>query len=153
MPNFENIKFDIILGSDYTVDPPQITIYVNDAKKYSGNLVDSITQIQFACDLEFGQQHKIKIIRSGKENCSIADLEQIAWLEKLIIDGVDVQNIIWSSSLYYPVFPKVWYNEQLALGQTPEYPVHSGTHWGHDGYWELEFSSPFYLFLIERMQQ
>lgn len=160
MRDYEEIDFEIWLGAGFWDRPPSIQVILNN------ELINNITldkqgvsKIKFRRRLKFNHQHTLTINRTGKtDDQTVVDptsgemIDQIAWLEKLIIDNIDIQNIVWSKSVYYPEFPEPWATEQRQLGIDLEYPVISGTHWGHNGYWELKFTSPFYRFLIQEMQ-
>lgn len=147
MLNHEIIKFEIFLGSSYQTIAPEVKICLDGTVKHYEKLVNPQTLIKFEHLLDFDSVHKLEITRTGK---TIHDSQQIAWLENLKIDGIDVKNIVLDCSLYYPIFPEPWASEQRSQGIVLEYPVASGTHWGHNGTWELEFTSPFYKFLFDR---
>lgn len=159
MHSKETIEFDITLGTTFWELPASVSIYINDIHQCGQKLTTKFTNFKFTHSLEFSKHHKLKIIRTGKTDDqtpsnpkNIDKIDQMVWLEKLKIDGIDVSNIIWTSSYYYPIFPEPWHSEQISHGVNLEYPVLSGTWWGHNGHWELDFYSPFYKFLIDRMQ-
>jgi len=156
--NFEKIKFEIWLGCEFWDQPPVIEILIDNELKFSNEMkLPEICKIEFFQNLAFDQPHLLEIKRSGKSDsqCLVSEnkilKDQVAWIEKIVIDGVDVQNLIWSQSWFVPDYPEPWAAEQKRAGVELEEKVISGTIWGHNGIWSLGFTSPFYKFLFDCM--
>lgn len=140
----ENITFEISLTPIYPDVPPGARIFVNDDCKYD-NLIDNTCMIRFNHTLYFNQSHQLRIERYNKEKSRpINDVHQTLILEKIVIDGIDIQNIIYSRSYNEPIYPKHWAEQNLNL----EKIVIAETHFGFNGTWRLNFTCPFYLFVM-----
>jgi hypothetical protein len=72
-------------------------------------------------------------------------------LEKLKIDGVDIRNIVWCQSITVSDYPEPWASEQIAAGNILEQEAIGVTTFGHNGVWYLNFTSPFYNFIMNWM--
>lgn len=145
----ELVNFQIELECHYKNTPPELSVYINDMVMFEQKITQTSTNIKFDHLLNFDSQYLLKIIRSGKHD---SDPTQMLIIRKIIIDGIDVQNLIWAHSWYQPQYPEVWYQQQVAAGQTPDEQVPGETWLGHNGIWTLPFSSPFWRHLIEVMQ-
>lgn len=147
MHRTENISFEIFLGNQFYDKPGTVTVFIDEQEKFNATLTTpGLVEIKFDHKLVLQRKHKLKIVRTGKTpDQTIVDdngnliKDQIIWLEKLIIDKIDVQGLIYKNSYFYPNFK-------------PQEAIQSGTHWGVDGSWELEFTSPFYMYLIRNFQ-
>ena len=153
----EIILFEIHLLSECWDKLPHIKIYVDKTEHWNNFLSKGRHTIKFWHTCEFDQLHKLTIIRSGKDNRQVrtmADgksLDQFVVLEKIIIDGIDIQNIILSKSIFQPEYPEPWASQQLASGHKLEKDVVGATTFGHNGDWYLNFTSPFYVHLMKWM--
>ena len=65
-------------------------------------------------------------------------------------DGIDLKRVL-NHTKFYPEYPLVWYNEQLAQGiQWPE--SHQGwLGWGWNGTWKMVYHTPFYDWLLKEV--
>lgn len=157
MSDQETIIFDIWIGAEFWDKPASIEVSLDNEVKFASTLfLPGVQKFSFSATLDFVSQHRLTIKRFGKtiDQTKVINgvlQDQIVWLEKLLIDGIDVQHLVHSSSLYFPEFPEPWASEQIKEGIELEYPVISGTHWGHNGVWQLDFTSPFYKFLLNSM--
>ena len=153
----ESIKFELYLISDYWDLPPKVDILVDDNVKFTGDMTEKINYISFSHELDFDQLHKIQIRRYNKlpGQCVPMDdgtyKDQLLTLDKLIIDGINIQNIIQAYSYNEPEYPEPWATLQRQQGIELEQKVLAETTFGHNGTWTLNFSSPFYEFLMSWM--
>lgn len=150
MHNTETINFEIILENTYESIKPCVDVVIDDHVVYSKDISKKTSVIKFSHQLDLEKSHTLKIKRKNI-NKSSNDLG-LLWLDTLKIDDIDIQHIVWTKSFDFPDFPEPWYSNQIAAGMIFEYPVNGGTHWGHDGEWRLEFTSPFYKFLMDQAQ-
>ena len=153
--DYEKIKFDISFITQYWNNPPSATIYIDNVELFNGKISTSGT-ISFYHELVFGP-HQLSIRRTGKTNDEVKLHEDGTWADQLLIldqikiDGIDIKNIVESKSWNEPVYPEPWASEQSAQGQILEEKIIAETHFGHNGTWRLNFSSPFYQFLYNAM--
>ena len=153
----ETIDFQIKFISNYWNNPPWACVLVNDVIKFDGAITENTSLIKFSHTLEFDSTHCLTIKRSGKSNNEIRKNidgtieDQILIIDQIKIDGVDIRNILYTDSYNQPVYPVAWAKEQISAGLTLEKYVPGETHLGHNGTWRLNFTSPFYQFLINKM--
>jgi hypothetical protein len=152
----ETILFELSFISDYWKDPPGLEIYIDNVQKFQGLVVDQSTVIKFAHELAFGD-HILQMRRTGKTNNQTRKNEdgevesQDLKIDYIKIDGVNIRNMIWTNSYYVPEYPEPWASQQRALGIEIESQVPGETWFGHNGVWNLKFTSPFYRFLMDWM--
>lgn len=151
----ESIKFEITLVPTYWLSPPMIKISIDSEDKFNGPVIDRQT-ISFTQTLGFNA-HTLKIVRSGNTNQQVRMLStgeyqgQGVLLEQIKIDGVNIRNLIWTNSYYEPEYPEPWASQQKAQGIELETRVRGETNFSHNGTWTLNFTSPFYKFLMDWM--
>lgn len=145
MQDSENITFEIFFKTVYPDVPPGARIFVDDECKHDG-LIDTDTVIKFDHTLCFNQSHQLRINRYNNEKSRPSNnTYQTLILDKIIIDGVDIQNIIYSRSYNEPVYPTLW----AAQNPNLEKIIIAETHFGFNGNWRLNFTSPFYMFVMD----
>lgn len=153
----EKITFELYLLSDYWNKPPYIKVTVDDISYFNGPIVDKSHVIKFTHTCEFNKSHRLTIIRSGKDDsqCIIdtngTKKDQILILDKVKIDGIDIRNIILSQSVNIADYPEPWASEQRAAGNILETEAIGVTTFGHNGTWYLDFTSPFFIFIMRWM--
>jgi len=147
------IKIDII--AQFWHHPPMIDMLIDgvvvsqdviDKKKYS---------IKNTVNLDINQIHLLQLRRYNKsdDQCVIVDgikKDQYVIIDSVVIDGVNIQNLIWHRSWYEPQYPEVWAEQQKSAGVDLEPKVIGETWLSHNGTWNFEFSSPFYKFVISQ---
>lgn len=145
MRDRENIIFELSFTSVYPDHPPGARIYVDDHCAFDGKIAWDQT-IRFRHTLDFGMSHQLRIERYGKEKSRpINDIHQTLILDKVKIDGVDIRNIIWSRSYNEPDYPESYSRDHPNL----EKLIIAETHFGFNGTWRLNFTSPFYKFVMD----
>lgn len=147
----ETVNFQIIFGCQYWDKPPEVKIIVDDIVQWQGTIVENRT-VEFDCELDYNKNHFLIIHRSGKDSSQTVDgQDQMLWLETAIIDHINVRDLIYHTSEFYPEYPEPWASEQQEQGIELEYPVLGETIWGHNGIWKYHFSTPFYKYVIEKV--
>lgn len=140
----ENIDFEIHFESTYADFPPGARIYVDDNCKFDG-LIDKDMVITFNHKLDFNIPHQLRIERFNKEiSRPINNVHQELILKKIKVDNIDIQNIIYSRSYNEPKYPEHWIKQNPNL----ESIVIAETHFGFNCTWKLNFTSPFYKFIM-----
>ena len=154
-PTSENIFFDLTFDADFWDQPPQIDILVD------GDLVEQHTvdcanySVRFRRVMKFGYPHVLEIHRHGKTNDQTKiSLDgqiqtQTLHIKTVKLDNIDLRNIVWHTSEFYPEYPEPWATEQRDQGNILEYPVPGEMYLGHNGTWRFEFTSPIYEFLVD----
>lgn len=154
----ETIKFELYLTSDYWDLPPIIDLLVDDEVKFTGEMSQEKNYVSFNHTLQFDQPHTLKLKRYNKLPGQCVPLEdgtfkdQLLTLDKVVIDGVDIQNIVQAYSYNEPEYPEPWATLQRRQGIELETQVLAETVFGHNGVWTLNFTSPFYVFLMTWME-
>lgn len=144
----ELIKFQIDVSCQYNEIPPELSVYISQQCKFDQTITQPAQVIKFDHLLHFGQTYHLTLVRSGKSD---VDPTQMLIIDRVIIDGINVQNLIWNHSYYEPQYPEIWYQQQVSQGQPPELRVPGETWLGHNGTWNLPFGSPFWRHQIEVM--
>tara|TARA_B110000503_G_C7098971_1_gene392936 strand:+ start:297 stop:770 length:474 start_codon:yes stop_codon:yes gene_type:complete len=152
----EKIPFKITLNSSFWKDAPKFEIRVNDEIIVDSSLKQNGVAETFEFFREFTSDEKtinsFQIILKDKdkyqtvvENDKIIK-DQLLTIENLEIDEMDLTSIIHNQK-YYPT-----YNTEY-VEKNPELPkfVTNTLTMGHNGYWEIQFTSPFYLWLLENL--
>ena len=154
--NTEKIKFDLYFKSVFWDRPPVLEIQI-DSKTVHKSAADQLDyHISFYHTLDF-KKHRLSIVRSNKsdDQCRIIDKEkkdQYVIIERVCIDGIDIQNLIWHRSWYEPDYPRAWAQEQTSAGHLLEKKVIGETWLSHNGTWHFDFFSPFYKFVISQFE-
>jgi len=153
----ETINFKLTFKPNYWNLPPHACVSIDDQVKFDNTITVENNVVEFSHTLLFNQPHKLMIKRSGKTDDQVRKNtdgtydDQMLIISKIVIDGVNVQNIIYTDSYYEPNYPKIWAKQQELAGIVLEKKVIAETHLGHNGTWTLPFTSPFYLFLMDKM--
>jgi hypothetical protein len=123
---------------------PGARVYINDQLIFE-NLIKEPTEINHTADLAEGE-HKIIIEMYNKKpgDTETDDNNNITNDVVLNIDGISLEEIeldrlLWTKSIYYPTDE-----------HAPE-RLDDCVNLGWNGRWELEFSSPIYLWLLENI--
>lgn len=144
----ENLNFKITLSGTYWEKRPEFSILLDDVEQASGIVeVDSgtIFDINFSCDVEEDADHILSIKLLNKEDSdtvenadkTVIEKDMLLNIEGVEIDGISLGALCWSLSEYnVPVLPE---------------PVHNCVNLGWNGSWNIKFSSPFYIWLLENM--
>lgn len=147
----EYIRFDLTFTPKFWDRAPRIQVCVDDQIQAEQDIIQATT-ISFFTNLEFDRSHQLIVHRSGKsdDQCQ-GGLDQILILDRVMIDSIDIKNIVQSRGRYMPCYPEPWASQQLAQGHRLDPCVTGESWWGHNGVWILEFTSPFYQYLITCM--
>lgn len=153
----ETIEFEFHLLSEYWNKPPVAKIAVDNIEYFNDTIPKGSQVIRFTHTCDFNKPHRLTLTRSGKDDTQCKtlpnghQLDQILTLEKLKVDGIDIRNIVWSQSINIAEYPEPWASEQRAAGNILEEEAIGVTTFGHNGTWYLDFTSPFYIFIMSWM--
>lgn len=157
-PTSETITFELHLLSEFWNTPPLATITLDGCEYFNGPVAAGSTVIKFTHTCAFGSPHRLTLDRQGKTDSEVLKnsdgtivAEQFLTIEKIKIDGVDIKNIIWTYSINIPEYPEPWASEYVTAGNILEKEVIGATKFGHNGIWYLDFTSPFYIYIMQWM--
>lgn len=140
----EIITFEIYLRPEYQVNPPHAEILLNNDIKFS-SYIETELKISFKETIYFGS-HCLSLIRSNTEK------NQLLFIDKIVIDGVNIRDIVWTKSYNIPIYPEPWATIYRRAGNTLEEKVIGETCLGHNSTWVLNFYSPTYEFVMDWMR-
>ncbi len=154
----EKLKFKIGLSGTYWDKVPEYSIAIS-GNQYARGLVSTgpgeIQYIEFDAEIHDGVQ-RLEISLLNKEladtvkgepdsqgNITIAK-DMLLNVEHIEIDDIDIGHLRYSKS-HYELVKKQLYNGQIVSG------IDSCVNLGWNGTYVLEFSSPFYIWLLENL--
>jgi len=155
----EKILFNIALYAKYWDKPPIVEIFLDNVSKHTQEITgteNNPTVITFEETLNESVDYKFIIKNLNKDNSqTIIEngqivKDQILFIKSITIDEIDLGSLIYEAK-FYPEYPEPWASEQRAAGkELPEF-MKNVISIGHNGRWELQFSSPFYMWLLENL--
>lgn len=154
----EKIHFRIALSGTYWDKRPHFVISVDDQEYVNGSITkDPETDqfVEFDCEVEEEQTHVLKIRFDNKEitdtvtdggdsaNCEIVK-DMLLNLVSIEVDDIELGNLHQMQGVFKYDKP-----EHFPEPGTTELP--HCVNFGFNGTYELEFTSPFYLWLLEKI--
>jgi hypothetical protein len=97
----------------------------------------------------------LTIVRWNKnsDQCQILEdgslRDQLLQIHSVTIDGVNIRDIVWTQSKFFPVYPEPWATEQITLGNILETGIIGETILSHNGKWVLGITSPFWQYIFD----
>ena len=134
-------------------------ILINDESHYRSEITgteDNPSVIEFEHTLEEGKEYTLKILRSGKDkNQTVVEdgniiKDQLLHTKSIEIDEIYIGALVYEG-LYTPEYPEPWATQQRDTGVELPKSFKNVTNMGHNGVWELKFTSPFYMWLLENL--
>ena len=157
--SIEKLKFKLELYSTYWDKTPRAEILINNHSHYNQEIKGTEkepTVIEFEHELTEGEKYSLIIARSGKdirqtvvENGQIIK-DQLLHIKSIEIDEIEIGALVYSG-LYTPQYPEPWASQQRQAGNALPESFKNVTTIGHNGRWELGFTSPFYMWLLENL--
>jgi hypothetical protein len=157
--SIEKLKFKLELYSTYWDKTPRAEILINNHSHYTQEITGTEkepTVIEFEHELKEGEKYSLIIERSGKdirqtvvENGQIVK-DQLLHIKSIEIDEIEIGALVYSG-LYTPRYPEPWASQQRQAGNALPESFKNVTTMGHNGRWELGFTSPFYMWLLENL--
>lgn len=149
--NTENLQFKIGLSGTFFNKRPRYSILVNDVEIVTATVeTDSgkLFYVEFDHTLEENSTNRLSIRLENKtpqdtvvvNNDIVKDM--LLNIESIAIDSIDLGFMIWSKSKYKPDRPQ-------KIGQDIVSELSNCVNLGWNGSYELEFTSPFYFWLLE----
>ena len=156
----ETLKFKLELYATSWDKSPVAEILINNESQYKAEITgteNKPTIIEFEKSLTEGEKYDLTISRSGKDRKqtvvnSQGDIEkdQLLHIKSIEIDEIAIGALVYEG-VYTPSYPEPWYSQQVTAGTTPEESFKNVTSMGHNGTWNLQIQSPFYMWLLENL--
>jgi hypothetical protein len=155
----ENLKFKIQLYAQYWDKPPIAEILIGGESLFKQEITGTEQNpnlIEFYHDLTEGKEYNFVIHRTNKDNSqTIVEnnkiiKDQLLFIKSIEIDEIDLGGLVYEG-LYYPEYPEPWAGEQKQAGKELPISFKNVTSIGHNGRWELTFTSPFYMWLLDNL--
>ncbi len=155
MSDAEQLTFKIGLSGTSLVKSPQVRISVDDNVFVESTLSTGINNIdffEFSADLVEGA-HELTIELLNKlssdtkldNNGNIVE-DMLLNIDSIEIDNIEIASLKWSESIYNPIYPDNYLDDQ----QKSIKNVKNCVTLGWNGTWKLHFQSPYYLWLLEK---
>lgn len=146
----ETLTFKISLTGTYWSKKPNFSIFLNDELIEQKDIEnESVHEIVFERGVAEDQEHELKIRLNNKqdedtiiENTQIVK-DMILNIDGIEIDDVDIGNLRWSAD--YKLDQAREYN-----GKQTDH-IDNCVNLGFNGTYTLKFTSPFYIWLLEKL--
>lgn len=156
----EKLKFKLELYATMWDQPPHAEILVDNTSHFKGDITGTEVKpdvIEFEHELEEGKEYNLIIKRSGKApNQTVVNdkgdilKDQLLHIKGIEIDEIDIGALVYEG-VYTPEYPEPWATQQREAGVELRESFKNVTQMGHDGKWQFQFSSPFYMWLLENL--
>lgn len=144
----EELKFEVKLSGTHWNKYPEFSVWLDDQKILSDKINFDTHTVKFDRDLTEGQ-HEIKIRLENKtihdtviENGEIIK-DMLLNIDDIIIEDMSLGNLLWDATYHLD-------QPQTFNGQTVTQLDHC-VNLGWNGTYTLKFSSPFYIWLLEKL--
>lgn len=154
----EKIHFKVGLSGTYWDKKPHYTISVDDTECVNAFITkqsDEIEYIEFDCEVEEEKSHTLKIRLDNKEPTDVVKDDPTAENFTIVKDLLLNLHSIEADDIELGVLAQMLGEFKFDVPQ--DYPEPGSTslkyciNFGFNGTYELEFSSPFYLWLLEKI--
>lgn len=147
--NKENLKFDITLSGTYWDKKPQFSVWLDDHVIVQSEIANTTQQIvTFERTVDDGP-HTLKIRLENKtdkdtilENNAIVK-DMLLNIDDITIDDISLGHILWTSN-YIPDKKQIYNGKEIDH-------LSGAVNLGWNGTYVLEFTSPFYIWLLEKL--
>jgi hypothetical protein len=151
----ETLHFKIGL-SGTSAKHPEFMIKINDTEYFHSTLTTDpmiVEYFEFNAEVKEGE-HSLSIILLNKESADtmkdndgniVGDL--LLNIDSIEIDDIPMGKLLWTASRYFPNYPESYLDsEQKSIKE-----VKNCVNLGWNGIWQLPFTSPFYVWLLENL--
>lgn len=145
----ENLKFEIKLSSIHWGKQPQFSVWFNDEEISQGKVDTHGYIVCFNRKVNAGE-HTLKIRLENKDQKFDTVLEggeivkdMLLNIDDIIIDDISIGNLCWDATYLLDEL-------QIFQGKTINHLDHC-VNLGWNGTYVLKFTSPFYLWLLEKL--
>jgi hypothetical protein len=150
----ETLNFKITLSGTFWEKRPKFSIWIDDTKIQDGEITGTEHQvIEFSRELS-ETDHQLKIRLENKEDTDVLKdnyddpvnfkvfNDMLLNIESIEIDDISLENLIWTLSKYYP-------DSKENVNDNGGEHLTGCVNLGWNGAFVLEFTSPFYIWLLE----
>jgi len=156
----EKLKFKLELCAEYWDEPPYVKILVDKHVHFKNEIKGTEkepTVVEFEHVLIEGNKSCLVIENLGKDiKQTVVNHEgkvikdQLLHIKSIEIDEIDIGALIYEGD-YTPSYPEPWATQQKRAGSQLPKSFKNVTVMGHNGTWQLNFASPFYMWLLENL--
>ena len=160
MSDKENLKFRIGLSGSSKRKKPEFKILLNNNKMIHDSLkadTNVVEYFEFTVEVADGANTlEIELLNKSfgdtvlDTSGNILD-DMLLNIESIEIDEIDIGTLKWTLSEYKPVYPPNYVRSQILEGNQLPQAVKNCVNLGWNGKWQLPFSSPFYIWLLENI--
>ena len=146
--NETQVEFSVTVSGTYWDKRPQFSLWIDDKVVTQSEVTEEKTVVKFIRDLADGD-HQLKIRLENKtptdtlvENGAITK-DMLLNIDDITIDNVSLGNLMWDSE-YLLDHPQVYNNKEITR-------LDRCINLGWNGTYIMKFSTPFYLWLLEKL--
>ena len=147
--NSENLKFDISLSGTHWGKKPQFSIWLDDHVVVQSEVSHESHQFNFEREIIEGD-HTLKIRLENKDQKTDTVVENnevikdmLLNIDDITIDDISLGNLLWSGE-YHLDSPQQYQGKTITQ-------LDNCVNLGWNGTYVLKFSSPFYIWLLEKL--
>jgi hypothetical protein len=152
----ETLHFKVGLSGTSEQKHPEFLIAVDDTVLVEGTLTQgsNVTEY-FEFDVSLTEEpHELQISFLNKESAdTVKDADDnivndlLLNIDSIEIDDIDLGSLLWTASIYNPIYPESYTDQD----QKNIKDVLNCVHLGWNGTWRLPFICPFYVWLLENL--
>jgi hypothetical protein len=151
--NTETLKFRIGLSGTYFDKKPTYSVGINTTPMVNSTvevLSDEIFYVEFESVLEENTENELFVRLENKSiNDTITDdgvivKDLLLNIHSIEIDEIDLSTLIWTNSVYQLDRPQKFNNQVVT-------ELKNCVNLGWNGAYKLQFTSPFYIWLLENI--
>lgn len=156
----EALNFKIGLSGTTEKKQPEFRISVNGIKQVHDKLSEkpnSTEYFSFGVEISEGANVlEIELLNKSfgdtviDSQGNILD-DMLLNIDSIEIDEIDLGSLKWTLSEYYPIYPERYKKEIFRTGGNLNESVKNCVNLGWNGKWQLTFTSPFYIWLLENI--
>jgi hypothetical protein len=158
--DLEKRSFKVYLSGSQHHKCPEFFIQLNGVNYVSGTVPSyngNSNLYEFTVDMSEGENVLSIAFLNKSDHDTVLDAQGnivndlLLNIEKIEIDDIDLGTLIWSHSIYEPVYSDSYLQNLAQKGETPQKQITNCVNLGWNGTWKLPFTSPFYIWLLENM--
>ena len=145
LPETEEVEIKIKLSSEYWEDRfPGAQVYINKSLIHDSLIIEP-TEVRCICKLTEGKHDIVVKMYNKQETDTVVDdagnivKDTLLNIDSVTIDDIELGPLIHSESVYFP------------LGDESPMVMLECTNLGWNGEWVLQFSTPTYLWFLEKL--
>lgn len=149
----ESLHFKIGLSTASIKKKPEFKIGISGSDIIHATLTQNSEFFEFDAEITDGQQVlEITLLNKNQEDTikdntgNIID-DMLLSISSIAIDDIDIGLLKWTASSYFPLYPESYLDES----QKQITEVKNCVDLGWNGTWKLAFTSPFYIWLLDKI--